>query len=217
MRERARRDRAGRGVAVAALAAASTACFAYLTVSVADGRTPRWDTTILRAFGRYYDHTRVVEASRLFLALGMGGGGVFALALFALLVRRRQWGAAAFWAAAVAGSVALSDGVKELVRRPPIGDQSGWSFPSGNATASMAAVVALISLLPARWRPAAAACAAPLVASYGAALVFLAWHYPSDVIAGWCAGIAWVTALLAVARSRGGLRQRYTGSAGSMP
>ena len=86
---------------------------------------------------------------------------------------------------------------KELIERPEIGvHQREYSFPSGNATATTAGLR----------RPGAAAAAvrlrrivsiagAVVLPLYGVALVLLLWHYPSDVVAGWALGIAWVLAL----------------------
>jgi membrane-associated phospholipid phosphatase len=35
----------------------------------------------------------------------------------------------------------------------------------------------------------------PLVAAVGVVLVYSWWHYPSDVVAGWCLAVSWVAAL----------------------
>jgi membrane-associated phospholipid phosphatase len=87
--------------------------------------------------------------------------------------------------------------LKELIERPEIGmKQAEYSFPSGNATASLAGVVALILLLPpSRLQRWVASIGLAAVALYGAALVLLLWHYPSDVVAGWALALAWVLAL----------------------
>jgi undecaprenyl-diphosphatase len=34
-----------------------------------------------------------------------------------------------------------------------------------------------------------------LVFANGLTIVFLWWHYPSDVLAGWCVSLAWVCTL----------------------
>jgi undecaprenyl-diphosphatase len=124
-------------------------------------------------------------------------GLLFAAGVFAALAAARAYRRAAFWGLAVAGSIVLSRVLKELIERPEIGlRQAEYSFPSGNATVSLAGVVALILLLPSsrlrRWVGIGGLVAVPL---YGVALVLLLWHYPSDVLAGWALALAWVLAL----------------------
>jgi membrane-associated phospholipid phosphatase len=120
----------------------------------------------------------------------------------------RAYRRAAFWGLAVGGSIVLTRVLKELIERPEIGvKQAEYSFPSGNATASLAAAVALFLLLPPsrlrRWVVVAAVGIIPL---YGLALVLLLWHYPSDVIAGWALALAWVL-VLRLALSNTGIRR----------
>lgn len=122
---------------------------------------------------------------------------LFGAGLLATLVAARAYRRAAFWGLTIAGSLVLTRVLKELVERPEIGlKQAEYSFPSGNATASLAGVVALILLLPPsrlrRWVASIGLAAVPL---YGAALVLLLWHFPSDVVAGWALAVAWVLAL----------------------
>jgi membrane-associated phospholipid phosphatase len=124
-------------------------------------------------------------------------GVLFGAGLLAALVAARAYRRAAFWGLAVAGSLVLSRVLKELVERPEIGlKQAEYSFPSGNATASLAGLVALILLLPpSRLRQWVAGVGVAAVPLYGVALVLLLWHYPSDVVAGWALALAWVVAL----------------------
>jgi membrane-associated phospholipid phosphatase len=124
-------------------------------------------------------------------------GMLFGAGLLGALVAARAYRRAAFWGLAVAGSLVLTHVLKELIERPEIGlKQAEYSFPSGNATASLAGVVALILLLPpSRLRLWVASMGLAAVPLYGASLVFLLWHYPSDVVAGWALALAWVFAL----------------------
>jgi membrane-associated phospholipid phosphatase len=124
-------------------------------------------------------------------------GVLFAAALLAVLATARAYRRAAFWGLTVAGSLVLTRVLKEVIERPEIGvNDVEYSFPSGNATASLAGVVALALLLPPsrlrRWLVVAGLAVVPL---YGIALVLLLWHYPSDVVAGWALALAWVLAL----------------------
>jgi membrane-associated phospholipid phosphatase len=66
-------------------------------------------------------------------------------------------------------------------------------FPSGHALGSIAVFGALaFSAWPSRWRWPLLVSGAAFVLAFGVSLVFFRTHYPSDVLAGWCLGIAWV-------------------------
>ena len=156
-----------------------------------------WDEAIVRFCDAHYGIPVAVAVARAYLVLGMAGGGAFALALLVVLLAQRRFGDGAVWTLSLAGAVGSSELLKELFRRPPLGDNGGgYSFPSGNAAASAAAVVALAFLVRSRRTRAAAVVAGTVaVPTYGAALVYLGWHYPSDVVGGWCLGFACATAL----------------------
>ena len=58
------------------------------------------------------------------------------------------------------------------------------ALPSGHATAAMSLAVAAILIAPRSLRIPAAVFGAAFALAQGVALVVLAWHYPSDVLAG---------------------------------
>jgi undecaprenyl-diphosphatase len=79
-----------------------------------------------------------------------------------------------------------------------------WSFPSGHAIAACTLYGTLAWLLSARapgprQRLALWLAAAAMVASIGFSRVYLGFHYPTDVLAGYAVGVAWLA----------GLRARY--------
>jgi undecaprenyl-diphosphatase len=89
--------------------------------------------------------------------------------------------------------------------RPPLGDAgiapvgslpSSWSFPSGHATTTFAAAVALGLLCPRLRVPALA-----VAAAVGVSRVYLGVHYAADVLAGAVLGAA-IGALLVFAARR---------------
>jgi membrane-associated phospholipid phosphatase len=94
--------------------------------------------------------------------------------------------------------------LKSIFDRPPIGDLGGdYSFPSGNAMASVVIVGGMALSAAAPWRRRTLALGVPIIVGYGVVLVYQLWHYPSDVVAGWCIAVAWMTALwLALGRAR---------------
>jgi membrane-associated phospholipid phosphatase len=133
-----------------------------------------------------------------------------------LLLGRRRWGQALFWALAVGGAALLNVFAKSAFGRVrpdlwvSIAPETSFSFPSGHAMASMALVAALVVLLwPTRWRWPTLALGGLFVALVGLSRVYLGVHYPSDILAGWTASLAWVAGLSNVLYGRS---PRYSGS-----
>jgi membrane-associated phospholipid phosphatase len=146
---------------------------------------------------------------------GWVGLTVLVIAAMALLVRERAWLDVGFLLVAVLGSqlaVALLKGVFERPR-PDAGSAvplpGSFAFPSGHAAAGAASFGALAVLAAERLPPGRARTwlwIAVVVLGVGAGLsrIALNVHYVSDVVAGWCLGIAWLAAcLLARDRLRG--------------
>ncbi len=172
--------------------------FAVLALGVRDGGTFGWDRGPVQFFDRhYYDLEALREAAKIVVKASIGLGIVFAAGLLAALVVAGALRRAAFWGLTVGGALLFTRVFKELIERPEIGvHQREYSFPSGNATATTAGLLALVLLLPpSRLRRIVAVAGAVTLPLYGVALVLLLWHYPSDVVAGWALGIAWVLAL----------------------
>ncbi|NUS19859.1 MAG: phosphatase PAP2 family protein [Mesorhizobium sp.] len=120
--------------------------------------------------------------------------------LYLLLIRRP--GTALFVFAAIAGGQVLSSLLKLEVDRPRpdlvshLVNETSLSFPSGHAMLSAITYLTLGSLaarfLPDRRTKAFVLCLAVLTTVLvGTSRVYLGVHWPSDVLAGWCAGFAW--------------------------
>lgn len=105
--------------------------------------------------------------------------------------------------------------------RPPVSDwagaASGWSFPSGHTTAGTLFAVscawALAARVPPGWaRRGVWAGGAGYAAAVGWSRVWLGVHWPTDVIAGWLFGTAWlagaVTVILTQRRGAGNRARR---------
>ncbi len=58
------------------------------------------------------------------------------------------------------------------------------TYPSGHTTIGTSIVLALLLVMPARWRPWLAGVAGLVSASYGTAVLFAGWHRPSDALGG---------------------------------
>jgi membrane-associated phospholipid phosphatase len=68
-----------------------------------------------------------------------------------------------------------------------------YSFPSGHAMGSATLGMALSILCwPTRWRGPVTVLSLVFVVLVGISRVYLGVHYPSDILAGWSAAIAWV-------------------------
>ncbi|KUM23611.1 phosphoesterase [Mesorhizobium loti] len=120
--------------------------------------------------------------------------------IYLLLIRRPA--TALFVFAAVAGGQVLSSLLKFEVDRPRpdlvshLVNETSLSFPSGHAMLSAVTYLTLSSLaarfLPDRRTKIFVLALAVLVTMLvGTSRVYLGVHWPSDVLAGWCAGFAW--------------------------
>jgi undecaprenyl-diphosphatase len=127
--------------------------------------------------------------------------GVVPLDLMVLLslALRRRFRDGLFFGIAVAGSAVLNIVAKHhFARMRPelwlsLAPETTYSFPSGHAMASTTLGMALIILCwPTRWRWPITVASLVFVLLVGASRAYLGVHYPSDILAGWSASIAWV-------------------------
>ncbi len=109
---------------------------------------------------------------------------------------------ALFWALAVSGSAALNLVVKHLIGRTrpdlwlSIAPETSFSFPSGHAMGSMTFITALAVLAwPTRWRWLALTLGGVFVLLVGLSRLYFGVHFPSDVLGGWTAALAWILGL----------------------
>lgn len=125
-------------------------------------------------------------------------------------VRRR---AAVLFAITMAGAVLLDITLKEVFHRPrpqpffELAKPRTASFPSGHALVSFCFWGAAAALSGRRVRPAVWAGVAVLVLLIGLSRIYLGVHYPSDVIAGYLAAVAWVLAVRSAYRMIAGVRR----------
>jgi undecaprenyl-diphosphatase len=147
---------------------------------------------------------RLAELCNALIVSGIVVGTAFAALVLVWLIVGKYKGAAVFWVASLGGAIMLDVSLKPIFERAPIADASnGYSFPSGNALGSMALLLATARLIAdGRSRRYLLIVGGAVVAVYGGALVYISWHYPSDVVAGWLLSVAWVTFLAAVIRPR---------------
>jgi undecaprenyl-diphosphatase len=75
------------------------------------------------------------------------------------------------------------------------------SFPSGHALRTVVLVLGVAYVAPARPGRRTVVALGAVVVAIGISRVYLGEHHPSDVIAGWLAGVALVCALASVRRT----------------
>lgn len=134
-------------------------------------------------------------------------GDSWGLAALAVLVAAALWWQrhrllATGWLVAMAGNGTLTKVLKDVFERVRpehahgMAQASGYSFPSGHASASMVAYAMLAylvtRLLPKSWHMPAVALAGALIFTAGWSRVVLHVHYASDVLAGWLLGGTWL-------------------------
>lgn len=137
--------------------------------------------------------TQLGDAATL-IALGIAVG-------LMLVLRNKRW-LALGWSLALLGNAVLNPLLKQVFERVrPVHEHGltvaeGWSFPSGHASGSVVAygmlAYVLIRMLPAAWHLPLVLLASALAFTTGASRVFLQVHWPSDVMAGFATGSAWL-------------------------
>lgn len=186
---------------------------------VASAATPHaFDAKLLLLFRDPADLTHPIgpfwmeESMRDITALGSATVLVLILLLVVLyLLLAGRWAAALFAFLAVAGGQYLSSLLKLGIDRPRpdlvphLTQVYTMSFPSGHAMLSAVTYLTLGSLL-ARVSPGrvlkgyALFVAVAITLLVGISRIYLGVHWPSDVLAGWCAGAAWAMLCWLVAR-----------------
>lgn len=119
--------------------------------------------------------------------------------------QKKRW-EALFLAVALGGGMVFNLLLKELFRRerPDLHrliEEGGYSFPSGHSMASflfygMVAVFLYLFVVSRLAKLGIVLAAVILIACVGASRIYLGVHYPSDVLAGYAAGGAWLVLCL---------------------
>jgi undecaprenyl-diphosphatase len=134
-------------------------------------------------------------------------GGIAILSLVTIaslgyLALTRQWSFALMVMVSVLGGTAISSAVKLLIQRarpnfsPEVVHLHDYSFPSGHSFLSAVTYLTL-GILLARVQPRLEmkiyllSISMIITILVGLSLLYLGVHWPTDVLAGWCAGAAW--------------------------
>lgn len=131
---------------------------------------------------------------------------VLAVALSGAFALRRRWPILLVLLAVVLGESSITGLLKDLFGRerpdfiPHLIYSSSASFPSGHAASAAAvyltfgfAITNLMTRKVLRYYSLGAALL--IIFLIGVSRVYLGVHYPSDVVAGWCVGAAWASAV----------------------
>lgn len=165
----------------------------------------RWDMAADLAI-----HQRMTAPSLRIVDMVTQLGSPIAMVLVCLIVagvlwrrgvRSVLWG----WLAAFVGGAAVGQILKLVVHRtrPVYGAAylhgNSFSFPSGHAMGSVIGYGMCVYLVRHVWharpvrRRLATLLAVLLILAIGTSRILLGVHYPSDVVGGWAAGLAWMT------------------------
>lgn len=155
---------------------------------------------------------------------------VILLAVIAiLLATKRLWKESLFLVWVMLGQKLLNEAVKDVFERarPTIhrlAEETGYSFPSGHAMASICLYGGLAYLVWGFTYSRSARIAAAIVAllftlTIGVSRIYLGVHYPSDIVGGYLLGAAWLAASAGafrlIAFRRRSRRQSHTDSFGA--
>lgn len=180
--------------------------FVWLAVATSGPAVPSMDLAIREAVHEWASES-LTSAMRFITGLGSGWfiwpcGTVIVLAL----VRAERRREAAFFAIAVIGANAWNEGMKLVFHRARPEAYFGYalptnySFPSGHSLVSFCFYLALAEMvMEAHWpigrKIAMWSAVGVLVLAIGLSRIYLGVHYPSDVLGGYAAAVAWTFAV----------------------
>ena len=200
------------------LLAAMLWAFVAIADEVTEGDTQHFDERVLRALRQADDPAMPIgpewlhEVARDITALGgMAVIPLMALAVLGYLVFAHKGRAALLVLVSVSGGLLASLALKQVFARerpslvPHLDQVYTSSFPSGHSMLSAVTYLTLGALLARTTRDRTLkvyflSIAAALSLLIGLSRIYLGVHYPTDVLAGWCAGIAWALLCAVVAR-----------------
>lgn len=190
-----------------------TVILGFVANEVLDGNTQQVDQGILKFISSFANP--VLDQIVLMLTLFGGVAFVFFVTCIATvyLYKTKRQRLALFTAFSL-GGVLLTNSLLKLLferERPALWEslvhESTYSFPSGHAALSCAlALTAVIMMWRVRWRWVAVTVGALYILIIGFTRLYLAVHYPTDIIAGWLVASTWV---LIVATICGIIRWRW--------
>jgi membrane-associated phospholipid phosphatase len=184
---------------------AALVVFGQLAEEIWEGEGFAWDEPILR-----FIHSHATPSRDLFFLTFtfLGAARVmvpFTIGVFFYFFLQKRAVDALFFGLACWGAMILNLLAKVLFERarPALwvspAPETTLSFPSGHAMTSMAVAAALVTLTwPTRWRWPVFIAGVLFVLVVGLSRLYLGVHFPSDVLAGWSASLAWVAGVYGI-------------------
>ncbi len=156
-----------------------------------------------------YTQPLLTVIMRVITDFGSYGAVAIGTLVMAALAWRRRWADVTLWIVALGGGEALNLLLKDVFQRArpllahPLIVETDWSFPSGHAMASVIVYGALLALLvPLLSRRTArvglTVAVLLLMGLVGFSRLYLGVHFLTDVLAGFAAGVAWLSLCLGV-------------------
>lgn len=181
--------------------------FGLMALLVSDHRIAVFDSTII-SFVQGLESPPLTRVMKFFTNIGAGWPVVLISVLvmwflYKVLHHRKEL---ILFVAVVAGSTILNDVLKRLFQRARpslhrIVEANGFSFPSGHSMAAFS-LYGIIAFLLWRHMPTAIGrgmlimFSAAMIMIIGVSRIYLGVHYPSDVIGGFLASGAWLSAAI---------------------
>lgn len=188
-------------------AMASAIFFGWLASEVFEGETKAFDDAVRNAI--HQTATPILTGTMIFFTyLGSVWGiiSLLVLASAAMIYQGHKRATIILWIT-MAGQVVLGITLKNSFQRPrpdaffdfPL--PSSYSFPSGHAFASLCFFGIAAWLIGTRtksefWKISAWVVAIFLILTIGVSRIYLGVHYPSDVVAGYAAGLIWLVTVI---------------------
>lgn len=178
---------------------ASIIIFVQLADEVIERESLPFDVPILRAMREF---SSPVLDPIVVTITDVGGVPITLIVLVlgtAYLLEKGRKRAALFLSVAIGGAASINYVLKLLFSRDrpnlwqAIVTEHTYSFPSGHAMMSCVVALSLIALTwNTRWRWPVVVGGCIYFVTVSLTRIYLGVHYPSDIIAGWCIGAAWV-------------------------
>lgn len=186
-------------------------CFALVVDEVGESTTPAFDEWAIRALRDPADPARplgpawLAKSARDITAIGSPVVLCIVTAVVVgWLLIRKSWHEALLMLVATGGGACLSYLLKGHFTRarpslvPHLDEVQTYSFPSGHAMASAIVYLTIAAVLARlfsqrRMKLYLLGVGAGIALVVGVSRVYCGVHYPSDVVAGWSAGVAWAS------------------------